>query len=106
MDEDQRGMSPRFRYVLQIAERADEHDVTLSEVTQCTMLEHEAEESLAAIKQAAEKVRQKFDRQPSRCPSTPPPPSSTPPETVSASPPAPSERPRAEGFFRLRPRHT
>ncbi|MFA6099863.1 MAG: hypothetical protein WC750_03195 [Patescibacteria group bacterium] len=96
-------MSPRFRYVLQIAERADEHDVTLSEVTQCTMLEHEAEASLAAIKQAAEKVRQKFDRQPSRCPSTPPPPS-TPPEAVSASPssPAPSERPRPEGFFRRR----
>lgn len=102
MDEDLRGVSPRFRIVFLIAKRSMTHDVTLSEVTQCTQLWREADSAglefydLMAVRGAVETVRLKFQQQPSRCPSTPPPPSSIPPEEATpSSPPAPPESPPA-----------
>jgi hypothetical protein len=74
--------------------------ISLSEVTQCDQLVHEAETYLQAMKEAAAMVRNKFSQQPSKCPSTPPPPSDP---NEAPEPSSSSVHPsRPEGLLRRR----
>ena len=100
MDEDLRGVSPRFRIVFLLAKRSTTHSVSLTELTRCIDLGRDAENAglafydLMAVRGAVETVRLKFLQQTSRSLSTPPPLPPSAEETPSSPPaPAPSEVP-------------